>query len=1311
MAAREKNVDLNIRAKDNFSAVLGKGKKALDAFKESMSTVQGRKDAFSAMRSSVSSLQSELARLKDTYAAYNAQMRENPSRDVAVAMVNTRARIYEVKAALEQTAAASAKLMNPKGFVGFSQQADKAKAAYMSTEQTISRIKDRLVEMRIEQERAAATAAKYAANQATANRVGPGFGAANASLGAKAAGDAAALKDEIVRLESEMQRLNGVTDKVAASNAALTSRFQQNAAAQVATVSAAKGSFLQFSRNADAMQTSTTAVSQNTAALAALSRASAPVVAGQNQMKTAIDRATVSMQRQTGIAQRNRAAGQSGARGEDQDVEMYGLRPYQMVNLGYQVNDVISGLAMGQAPIQILAQQAGQFAQIWPQVMVGLIRALPILAGLTAAFAPLIAAMVRVRKESESTKTFTSALALMADGALYSADSLAKVSAQMEKLGATTEEARGIVKSLLGAGFAEADMLPLVRMADRLSDVTGEKLPDAVERLRTAFSGGVDGVRELDRELNFLTADQLESIRVMEESGDRAGAVSAAQDILAGKLAATVREATPWSTAVSELSAAWEKLVTAMANSGVIELAAKGLDLLAVSARGAAMTVDAVADVFTEDDPVTAARKEYKRLDDLRKDLLKQLAQRKKDDAEVLEQFGSGGATGIESPFFNSSIELEQQLTDIERQIAAALDKYNTAVAENSTSGAAADALIAETEAQKKLQGDINALIDDQVDGIRQETELAALGNRERFIEQELLKAKNEALALALKQGREFNGLTEEQTKLLREQAGINFDRQQSDAYVAGGAGSAVDRIVGIESGGDPNAKNPNSSATGLGQFISATWLAMFKKYFPDRAASLSDAMILELRKDATLSRKMVEIYAQENAKVLQSAGVAVNDAAVYLAHFLGPQGALNVLQAAPNTPVDQVLGADQISANAGILEGRTAQEVIAWAQQKMSITDAELAATERLGALDDERLKKAQEYNEAYRQRIEGQQFELSLQDQSARQAAIAKAIRDEELEAQKAGIELTKAQRDEIAATTGALFDRQNVEAEVNRLLEIRSALVESLTIAQDSGNRGAVEAVRTEIATTDANLRTAIDSAIAFWQSMGGPQADAAILKLQNLRGGLKDVGNETIVTGKQIDEMLASGGANAFDQFAQSVANGEGALESLGNAFRSFAADFLRQIAQMIIQQAILNALQGVGGGGGIGGTIANAVNAMVRHDGGIAGGAGRTRMVNPAIFAGAPRYHTGKGMGLKPNEVPAILEADEEVLTRQDPRHVANGGGGSTGTSVKVVNVIDPGDVMEAGLATEAGERAHLNFVMNNRSKIRGALGV
>jgi hypothetical protein len=99
------------------------------------------------------------------------------------------------------------------------------------------------------------------------------------------------------------------------------------------------------------------------------------------------------------------------------------------------------------------------------------------------------------------------------------------------------------------------------------------------------------------------------------------------------------------------------------------------------------------------------------------------------------------------------------------------------------------------------------------------------------------------------------------------------------------------------------------------------------------------------------------------------------------------------------------------------------------------------------------------------------------------------------------------------------------------------------------------------------------------------------------------------------------------------------------------------------------------------------------------------------MVNPALFAGADRYHEGGIPGLKPGEVPLIALKTEEIITGDDSRHVRNGGKAPTTVKMKNVNVFDPADVVEQALATEAGERVMFNFMTRNASRLAKSIGV
>jgi hypothetical protein len=151
-----------------------------------------------------------------------------------------------------------------------------------------------------------------------------------------------------------------------------------------------------------------------------------------------------------------------------------------------------------------------------------------------------------------------------------------------------------------------------------------------------------------------------------------------------------------------------------------------------------------------------------------------------------------------------------------------------------------------------------------------------------------------------------------------------------------------ADSIVGVESGGDPNARNARSSAAGAGQFLDGTWLDTLAKHRPDLTGTKEE--LLALRGDSQLSKDMTAAYAADNAGLLRSAGLPVTPGTQYLAHFAGPGGARGILNADPSTPAVDILGPRVIAANP-FLQGKTAGDVAAWADRKMGGATAPAAA------------------------------------------------------------------------------------------------------------------------------------------------------------------------------------------------------------------------------------------------------------------------------------------------------------------------------------------------------------------------------
>lgn len=114
---------------------------------------------------------------------------------------------------------------------------------------------------------------------------------------------------------------------------------------------------------------------------------------------------------------------------------------------------------------------------------------------------------------------------------------------------------------------------------------------------------------------------------------------------------------------------------------------------------------------------------------------------------------------------------------------------------------------------------------------------------------------------------------------------------------------------INSESGGDPTAKNPKSSATGLGQFTSGTWAEMMAKH-PDLGLTADG------RTDAAQSTRALRRFTEDNMKFLESAGIPITEGNLYAAHFLGRGGARAVLSSDDNQMIRDIMPQDVLDAN-----------------------------------------------------------------------------------------------------------------------------------------------------------------------------------------------------------------------------------------------------------------------------------------------------------------------------------------------------------------------------------------------------------
>ena len=171
------------------------------------------------------------------------------------------------------------------------------------------------------------------------------------------------------------------------------------------------------------------------------------------------------------------------------------------------------------------------------------------------------------------------------------------------------------------------------------------------------------------------------------------------------------------------------------------------------------------------------------------------------------------------------------------------------------------------------------------------------------------------------------------------------FLDQSDDLSGTTAVSALVERIIAVESNGDPNAKNSRSSATGLGHFLDETWLDLVRAYRPDLARGHSARETLDLRREPKLAREIIVRYVERNVAALRQRGLPVTAGTLYLAHFAGRAGAVAILSAPDNSDAALVLAnADStgrtkrerlIKANP-FLEHFTVADLKVWADRKM---------------------------------------------------------------------------------------------------------------------------------------------------------------------------------------------------------------------------------------------------------------------------------------------------------------------------------------------------------------------------------------
>ena len=325
------------------------------------------------------------------------------------------------------------------------------------------------------------------------------------------------------------------------------------------------------------------------------------------------------------------------------------------------------------------------------------------------------------------------------------------------------------------------------------------------------------------------------------------------------------------------------------------------------------------------------------------------------------------------------------------------------------------------------------------------------------------------------------------------------------------------------------------------------------------------------------------------------------------------------------------------------------------------------------------------------------------------------------EDLKKQNLELATLKAQTDEL----------KRLEDDVNSQLEIKRSRLQEINALREAGVISENEQVARTVALYDQQngaIATSVDNLEAFARTMQSSMTAEEFARINaeiaSMRAGLQDVSGtytkmDTLIVNGVLDGMIS--GLEGVAQGLAGIIDGSmslgDAFSNLGDIVRQFFADFLAQIAKAILQQMILNALAGLGGPIGGAATAAGGAAASVAHSGAVigSGSANRTRTTPASWFAAAPRMHTGGVVGLAPDEVPTILQKGEEVLAKNDPRNVMNGGAaGNPNVAVAgptIYNMVDQDDLTQAVMSNPATGPAIVNYIKTNKRQVKQILGV
>lgn len=857
-----------------------------------------------------------------------------------------------------------------------------------------------------------------------------------------------------------------------------------------------------------------------------------------------------------------------------------GLDPYQLQNLGYQVNDVFTSLGSGAPPLQVLAQQSGQILQIFPGIFASIMSLLPVLAPLAAGFVLVAAAMSEANDQIKTLRTANTVIASLADNNGYDSKKFRQIVEDFRDMGVSIEDATASAKIFVTEGLNPKALDDYIVAAKNLADVNKIDVKTATDELTKAFTAGATEVLALDDKYHFLTDTQRTNLEASKDTKNEYNEVNKAFSSLYKKMQEGANAARgPMTDSTNTLRGAWRSLIETFADTGALEKfnALLGNTLIGLSAViNFARRAGAIFKDYNTGDAITALKSVYNNyqaaggIDGLLKSSQEDtFAQMRASRAALTRPQGNPLADAGAGSSGRQKNREEQAKKDRKQAATDAKKAAREAEAEAKRRLAEAKAL------EKQYQNE-----QDQLSQSLSRYTVEAMKGTEAPLEQQLSLAKQSV---------------DEQFKAVEDRLAEFRDKFGSGKLING----------------------------------------MTQKDF---------ASNLDVQKAQITLSKQLGVYESNVNDLLKSRGERLKS-----------------------------IEEDQKS---GLL---SAQEAL----------DKTKEVTSDVGPKLDAAIFSART-------------FIAALTPSAATQALLDKfdRIRSENGSDEQDTSTITRA-----SAKTGLATEEQKI----NDIFERRGTLIDAANRLYEIGSISYEEReqrAKAAFSSTDEALRAQIETMKQFVitnKALFPPGTyELALAQLEEYNSKLKYTDQLTTAVKGAAEQAFANGFVNMFDTLAQGIANvitGAGSLKDLfgdlGLAALNFAADFMKAIAQAIVQIYALRIAKSLIGGFHGGGTVGSYGNGQMRL----------SRNIGGPDLSAVPRYHQGtQGAGLKSNEMLAVLEKGEKVQTEEQQRSAkrqldtARKGGQSTGLR-QVLAFGD--DQVAAAMQGTGGERVIVTHLKRN----------